>query len=40
MSFDAPPGKRFLFGYCTIDLLNSESGMSNSEIAQPLSMPE
>ena len=40
MSFEAPPGKRFLFGYLMMDLLNSESGMSPSEMAQPLSMPE
>jgi hypothetical protein len=42
MSFEAPPGKRSMFGYLTIDLLNSVSGMSISErlqvafIASPL----
>jgi len=35
MSFEAPPGKRSMFGYLTIDLLNSVSGMSISERLQP-----
>lgn len=34
MSFEAPPGKRSMFGYLTIDLLNSVSGMSISERLQ------
>jgi hypothetical protein len=34
MSFEAPPGKRSMFGL-TIDLLNSVSGMSISERLQP-----
>src|SRR5438067_7277839 len=32
---EAPPGKRSMFGYLTIDLLNSVSGMSISERFQP-----
>lgn len=34
MSFEAPPGKRLMFGYLMIDWLNSVSGMSISERTQ------
>jgi hypothetical protein len=37
MSFEAPPEKRSVFGYLTIDLLNSVSGMSISERLHPAS---
>jgi hypothetical protein len=33
--FEASAGKRSMFGYLTIDLLNSVSGMSISERLQP-----
>jgi len=35
----APPGERWMLGYCTIDLSNSTSTMHINAEAQPLSSP-
>src|ERR1017187_1822478 len=40
MSFDAPPGARWMLGYCMIDSSKSASTMPVSAPAQPLSSPE